>query len=212
LGFGLGLQNDIAKPPRSAVVNKFLAFVLSLCLLAGSAVAAPPSGSDSLLPAKKEWVALIADAMTLPGMKVSLSYRDCGQVNAYYWYATKTVVICNELLDEPIGFVRFVMAHEMAHAVIMQKDIPYTGSHEDAADQLAAVFLYVNDMREDIYEAAEWFYQWRDAEPSPLDDHTWPHQRAWQLFCYYVGTEETGSECNHRFGQALKAWDRLLKF
>lgn len=191
--------------------NKFIAFVLSLLIFFGSASAAPPP-PDVLQPAKREWISLIVDSMTMPGMHVNLRYRECGQVNAYYTFATKTVTICNELLDESVGFIRFVTAHEMAHAIIVQKGIPYTGAHEDAADQLAAVFLYVNNMSEDISNAAEWFYQWRDVEPSELDDHTWPHQRAWRLMCFYMGaTDEDSGECRDRFAQSLISWDRLLK-
>lgn len=194
------------------MVNRLVATVIGLCLLLGSASAAPQSPPDVLRPAKKEWVSLIVDAMTLPGMKVALQYQDCGEINAYYLPSARTVVICNELLEEPVGVVRFVAAHEMAHAIIMQKGIPYTGAHEDAADQLAAVFLYVNDMAEDTLAAAEWFYQWRDNEHGPLDDHTWSHQRAWRLFCFYLGaTDPESNTCKARFGQAIFAWDRLLK-
>lgn len=176
-----------------------------------------PAATLNLDPAyaNKRWAEMIVDSMTLDGMDVSLVFWRCGQVNAFYYPALKTVVVCGELLEE-LNFsqVRFVVAHEMAHAIIMQRDLPFTGSHEDAADELAAVYLYSQDLRDDIFAAAEWFWDYRQYKGGPFDDHTDPEKRAYKLLCYWDGSRGADSEidvCYDRFSRALRAWDRLLK-
>lgn len=192
------------------MIKKFIAgAVLALCLQT-------PSQADTLdgHDAKRAWASMIAESMTLDGMTVKMAFVACGEVNAYYYPSLKTVFMCNELLDESFGVIRFVAAHEMAHAIIMQKDLPYTGSHEDAADELAAVYLYANDLSDDVLEAAEWFYRFRQHKGPPFDDHTDPEKRAFKLLCLWDGARGSESEldvCYDRFSRAMRTWDRLLR-
>lgn len=186
-------------------------YAVLAALLATSTPTSARVVSDPLV-AKRQWAQMIVDSMTLDGMDVGLTFLDCGQSNAFYYPEDHMVVVCNELLEaEDFGVVKFVVAHEMSHAIIMQKDLPYTGSHEDAADELAAVYMYVNDMPEEIFSAAEWFWQYSEYEGGLFDDHTWPKQRAGRLLCLFVGAVGDTGVCGARFERALRTWDRLLK-
>src|SRR5262245_33029669 len=109
-------------------------------------------------------VEAVVKDMTFPGMSVSVEYLNCGFINAAYfpveqiiWWGEsprivhpRTVILCNETLPEGVGFTRFIVAHEMAHAIVDQYRIPTTGSEEAAADELAAVIEIAGGHRDDI--------------------------------------------------------------
>jgi hypothetical protein len=156
-------------------------------------------------------VQTIVEGMTYPGMSVEVFYEDCGVVNAYYYPFFKAVVLCNELMKEDPGFVRFVVAHEMAHAVIWQLDIPYTGSGEDAADELASLVLGHNNMMDDILAAALYFAK-QPKGYDPAGEHAPNPRRAYTLACLADGAEEkpVRIECSYKFRRAAQAWTRLL--
>lgn len=155
----------------------------------------------------KEDVDTIAREMTLPGMRVDLVWTECGQTNAFYVPMFQMVVMCDELLTEDPGFVRFVAAHEMAHAIMFQLDVPYTGSQEDAADELAGVVLPPDD----VLAAGLWWAQ-REDHYDPTDDHSFASKRAYTLVCLADGAEErpVSLYCSYRYKRAVRAWARLL--
>lgn len=135
-------------------------------------------------------------AMRTPGVEVSVEWEDCGEVNAYYYPRYKTVTMCRELLDLKPAFVRFVFAHELAHAVIMQRGIPFTGLHETAADELAAVMLSLYGFDRDVYAAGKVFYDLGVAEvkageavESWYDEHPGHKRRGAQLMCLANGSK-----------------------
>lgn len=194
--------------------------MLKILLVLGLLLGFSPARADNPVileesAAKQRWAEMIVDSMTLDGMETDVLFADCGQVNAFYFYEAKTIVICNELIETVnFGTLRFIVAHEMAHAIIVQKDLPYTGSHEDAADELAAVYLYTMGMQRDILDTAYWFYGMRANRPDPWDDHTPAYYRAHKLACLYDGATGPNfdrEECGYRFSRALRTWDRLLK-
>ncbi len=166
-----------------------------------------PAAATTDTPTVREDVEAIVSDMTLEGMDVGLVFTKCGYVNAYYWPEYDTVVFCEEALEQGRGFARFVAAHEMTHAIIDQYSIPYTGSEEDAADELAAIALEP----EDVLEASLWFRR-RGFPEDPRDSHSSNARRAWNLACLADGADERPvlEECAYKYQHALWSWARLL--
>lgn len=159
--------------------------------------------------------------MTVPGVSVSIRWMSCGEINAYYTNIDKTVTLCEELLlvNNP-GFLRFVLAHEMAHAIIMQKSIGFTGQHEVAADELAAVLLLVAGYDDDVVATGRQFVAFGG------DDHWWdPHpgnlKRGATLLCLaassrgeqgYIAIGERIARCDSsEWARKLTTWTGLLR-
>jgi len=129
----------------------------------------------------------------------------------------------------------FVLLHEMAHAAITQMGLPVVGKMEDAADSFAAVRLikvgssFSNRV---LTKAAEgWFLADRrdrktgDKVPY-YDEHGLNQQRAYQIVCYMVGSdeekfkalatevklpEERQDTCAGDYSNAAFSWDLMLK-
>ncbi len=146
------------------------------------------------------------------GVETTVKWDTCGQVNAYYQHRTKTVTMCTELRVLPAGVIRYILAHELSHAVIMQRNIAYTGSHEAAADELAAMMLVMMGYEEDILAGARFWLSMNRPE-SPWDDHPGDERRASNLLCM-VWTKEhregAAAICNTSYDRVVAAWVRLL--
>lgn len=175
---------------------------------------------------------LVYRAMWQPGVEVTTVFEDCGEVNAYYHPVTKSVTMCNELLDLDPGFVRFVYAHELAHAAIVQLNLPYTGLHETAADEMAAVVLSLYDREEDVEAAGRVFFEIGEldaklGEPveSWYDPHPGHKRRGAALVCLAAGskgkratikTDDTWSGTyfcpSYEWVRARDTWMRLLGY
>lgn len=165
-------------------------------------VAAPPPYEPSLEDVER-W-------MTLPGVKVKVEQKDCGEVNAYYYYLERRIVMCNELKAFSPGLSRFILAHEMAHAIIWQRGIPYTGSGEVAADELAAWILSIRGDQAAVIAAAEFFAEDPDEE-DPWDDHPSDARRAATLVCLAVQSQgKDPAICTTDFFHVGSTWNRLL--
>jgi Zn-dependent protease with chaperone function len=173
--------------------------------LAISASASPAQDPLQLEP--------VVEMMRMPGVHTTIKWTQCGEVNAYYSPRTKSVTLCYELLSPDIdpAFVRFVLAHELAHGVIMQRDIPYTSLHEAAADELAAVMLLVYGDEEAVRAASSYWYG-NNGDEDPWDPHPSDMRRAITLYCLAEGATHspslgcTGYEWQH----SLAAWMKLL--
>lgn len=186
--------------------------LLLLCL--GCAVA--PDGTPDLQLDR------VAEAMRMPGVHVTVRWQDCGEVNAFYSSVddevfgvripAHSVTMCNELRTESPGFVRYVLAHELSHAIIDQRGIPFTGSEEVAADELAAVVFGVYGWQTDFYATAERYRQMADVWVPPWDPHPQPLVRAFTLGC--MAAESEGKYpvfCDPTMYQrALRSWMVLL--
>lgn len=127
----------------------------------------------------------------------------------------------------------FIFVHEFAHLLIDAFDLPITGREEDAADQLATVFMteFVNGGEEYAFDAAD-FFQSLAQNPSQLkqadffDEHSLDAQRAYAIACwvagadenYYKAIEKAGildaerlQRCPEEYQQKVHAWMTLLK-
>lgn len=142
---------------------------------------------------------------------VTISFDQCGEINAYYDPDRRRVSICYELMedlyrvfedeaetpeqldDKVVGAITFVFFHELGHALVHVLALPITGREEDAVDQLST-FL-VTDGTEDgeasALDAARSFYA--DAEAEGGDDlafwgeHSLNEQRFYNIICWVYG-------------------------
>lgn len=154
----------------------------------------------------------IHSAMSYPGVQVVVKWGDCGSPNAFYHPVSRHIHMCNELRQLPNGVTRFIFAHEMAHAIIWQRNIPYTVSEEATADELAAYALYLTGNQADIQAAADWFATkhvqgWR---VHPMDDHPDHLKRAVTLMCLSLGYEGNAMGCPRNWMRFVTTWNRLL--
>ena len=149
--------------------------------------------------------------MRFPGMEdVQVVWQDCGEVNAY-WDRRRTVIMCNELRARPEGQQRFYLAHEFAHAIIDRLHIPYTGSEETAADELAALSMILMGYEDDVQAMEAVFTQ--DATPwlDPSDPHLHKMQRAHNLGCLRLGRYGWPIDgCDWKWREAVVNWTKLL--
>lgn len=154
----------------------------------------------------------IYDAFQFTGIQVSYHWEDCGEFNAWYSPDKETVILCNELKPFGRGVVRFALAHELSHAVIHQLHIPFTGSEEEAADELAAVILNVHDWQADVVMMAEFWLE-LEGEVRPWDPHPPHDRRAYTLYCLAESSQaKPHTFCNeHGWLRALESWVALLK-
>jgi Putative metallopeptidase len=128
-----------------------------------------------------------------------------------------------------------VLLHELAHAAITQMGLPVLGRQEDAADSFAATGLIrigSGFTHRVLAEAAKgWFLaDRRDRETNDpvayYDEHGLNQQRAYQIVCLMVGSDQEKfkdlaaetklpkarqESCAGDFSNTAYAWDALLK-
>jgi hypothetical protein len=151
----------------------------------------------------------VAASFMFDGVNTTWTWADCGQINAYYFPGKQEVVMCNELRKLEPGVIRYIFAHELSHGVIMQLRIPYTGSHEATADELAALMLVVTGRDADVLAAARWWLT-MGRDENPYDDHPGDVRRAHNLLCMVLTYADHTAGCNTRFERVAAAWVRLL--
>ncbi len=150
------------------------------------------------------------DALALP-QDVTLTTKDCGQINAYYQPATKTLTICYELMahfhqlfrsqglsadeanKEMQNAITFVFFHELGHGLIDIYDLGLTGKEEDAVDQLAT-YVTVEELGDEdaaMAGANAFLAESKSAakgEDLPYyDEHSLGPQRFYNIICWLYG-------------------------
>jgi hypothetical protein len=163
-------------------------------------------------PMRDAFIATI-EKMKLPGMEVEPLIIPCGQVNAAYISVTHQIVMCAETFELGPDVVRFVTAHEMAHAIIDQYNIPVPGSEEGAADELAAVYFGMTGDALTILKAGVFWAEHPDAGENVWDDHQSSRKRAAVLMCLGDGANEDAAihGCRVKFLKAEQTWTRLVQ-
>lgn len=149
--------------------------------------------------------------MHTAGVEYRMVWEECGELNAYYSHGDKTVTMCTETLALPVGVVQYIYAHEVAHAIIVQRNLPYTGSHETAADELASVMMILYGKGDAIWESANWWYETNVDNP-PWDDHADGKERGYRMGCLVVGSRGETEHCYARWVHARDSWLRLLGY
>lgn len=147
-----------------------------------------------------------------------LEVRDCGPGlaggKAWYFPSAARVVFCTETLKEADdGTSRFILAHEIAHAYIHQLRVPYTGSHEAAADELAALLLIKIGRAQDVLDASRYFHaEGKKETVSPWADHPEHMQRFHTLRCLALEAQKKDRLlCRDDLARIKRNWERLLK-
>lgn len=156
----------------------------------------------------------VVEMMRLPGVYTTVKWETCGELNAFYYSPDREVTLCKELLTEPPGVIRAILAHELAHGVIHQRNIPFTGSSEEAADELSAVMLLLHGYHYDVESVAKWWAA-KGIGDHPHDPHLSSERRAVALQCFHDQYEHKVTwpwSCPVNWDRASDAWLRLLGY
>ena len=146
---------------------------------------------------------------------VTLSFAECGEVNASYDPGRRRVTVCYELVDDlydafrddakddeelderVVGATVFVLYHEVGHALVRVYRLPVTGREEDAVDQLSTYLLTdgTGEGEAAALDAAESLYRDENAgsgegEPRYWDEHSLDQQRFYNIVCWVYGQDE----------------------
>ncbi len=187
---------------------------------------------------------------------VALVGAQCNEANAFWTADAKKITICYEYTDLMLNLFQASVDghvgdpakaavnaqiatayHELGHAIIAIYDLPATGSHEDAADQLAAYMWLVpdenikNDAPEVVVDYAEMLKQHALTRRALsvadfADEHPPDMTRMYNLACWVYGSNPTvhtdlitqvelpgerASRCEWEFQTLTKAWNALLE-
>lgn len=198
------------------------------------------------------------DGTLLLPYPLKLTTAECKQINAFYSPETHEIVMCYEMVellvkvaaqlarnaDNPEVFdarfllanLRFMMLHEMGHALIDMLDIPSTGREEDAADQLAGTIMLLYRAPEETADQvatnlnmAAVFFQANGSDQLDrsafADEHSLGDQRYYNLLCMVYGSDpakylrivthgglpvERAERCPDESRKITHAWAKLL--
>jgi hypothetical protein len=181
---------------------------------------------------------------------VRLRYAECGEANAFYEPAERRITLCFELVEQIAedfgaqldddaeladavnGAVRFIVLHEVGHALVDVLKVPVTGREEDAVDQLSA-WLLIGDEAGDnaVLSAAAAFSLNGQArgdagEGDFAGEHSLDEQRYFSMVCWVYGrdpqrhadlVEASGlpaaraAGCVEEYTRLDASWRRLLQ-
>jgi hypothetical protein len=105
-----------------------------------------------------------------------------------------------ELEEQAIGVNSFILAHEFAHALIENFELPVLGKEEDAADSIStALLLEVPDGDEYAVDAALFWAGLSGGQESHTvaeyaDSHSLDIQRSYNILCWVAGSSEASYE------------------
>jgi hypothetical protein len=177
---------------------------------------------------------------------IKIAYRECGEANAYYWRSTRTIEVCHELWDKrralylSTGHDRetiknrlsnamiFTVFHELNHGLHDVLKLPLLGSHEDAVDDLATLWM-IRLGAGDSAKHAAYGHHLRGQQPSydvdPWDEHSDAGQRGFAIACLLYGSDPQHfsrvfeqmntpapkiMRCKKHYAERLEAWGVLL--
>src|SRR5712692_5376815 len=147
---------------------------------------------------------------------VTLTFAECGTINAFYDPERKQVSMCFELIehfyeifqpdakseaeldDAVFGAVAFVFYHELGHALAHILDLPITGKEEDAVDQLSTLILAdgSDEGEKSVLDGARWFMLEEEQNDTDIDklpfwdEHSLNQQRFFNIVCWLYGQDE----------------------
>ncbi|HEX8360264.1 MAG TPA: DUF4344 domain-containing metallopeptidase, partial [Longimicrobium sp.] len=143
-----------------------------------------------------------------------ITAEECGQVNAFWRPAERTITLCYELIDAIFNEFRydglsqeafgtavasatmFIAMHEVGHALVDILNLPVTGREEDVVDQFAAIALGHDDPAPALW-AAEFWRTKDDLLDTGLkvgrmpyeDEHSFDMQRFYNVLCWTYGKD-----------------------
>ena len=155
-------------------------------------------------------ISAVADMAWGFGLQPDVTWRLCGEVNAWYDIRTADITLCVETLSDPAAV--FIAAHETGHALVYGLDLTkpkYAYADERAADELAAMYLVYSDQTDELVAGAQWFMRMGHEEPSD-DPHAPAQERAHLLLCLADGAENGTPECRTLWNRTVAYWTDQL--
>ncbi|TJZ69014.1 DUF4344 domain-containing metallopeptidase [Chitiniphilus eburneus] len=150
---------------------------------------------------------------------LTIETKECGVSNAYYWPGKAEIVVCYELFKDfhdksetemakrtpeyrrkvAIGGVRFLILHEVGHAVYDIFKVPVIGNPEDAADAFALYMLLKSKDPEVhwVLQGAKFFFMKNHTDFTSTSDlefgsfadaHPLHQQRYFNMLCDAYGS------------------------
>ena len=199
--------------------------------------------AEETAKAISETIALPADIEIVMGGDEEGPYYDPndGTIQYPWWFVTETQTLLadsgykgEELDTAVLDATRFILLHEVGHALIDRLDVPVLGKEEDAADSFAA-FAAV-EMEEDgelVIGATDLFAAFEEVEGDKAyeeaafwDSHSLDVQRFYTINCLVYGADtdkyggvvegvgidkERLSECEDEWTQARDSWYEVLE-
>lgn len=175
---------------------------------------------------------------------VRLRLVDCDAANAWYLPEQREVQLClqlaelvadllatqvddeAQLLRAVDGSLRFILLHEVGHALVDVLQLAVTGREEDAVDQLAVwLLLDQDDGAEAVLSAASVFAGNASGGTDFAAAHALDEQRYFNMVCWVYGSaperfaelpadwglpSERAAGCAEEYRQLRVAWTRLL--
>ncbi|HEX4419199.1 MAG TPA: DUF4344 domain-containing metallopeptidase [Kofleriaceae bacterium] len=238
---------------QDPVIGKANDDILASARIAGprlSVVYTAPTtkGVTGASPKFVKFVTLLApklDALFRFPRPLPIKIEECGTVNAFYSPADHSIRVCHELFDfldrlfAGAGFdaqntaettqytVIFAFFHEFGHALVGELGLPIVGKGEDAADEVATIFLAGNEFGQKVAMAAATWFSVMSAHKQHAnfaDEHSLDQQRVVSIVCLLYGADKKYSQlatklemtpdrlakCNRDWIDRNKAWDKLL--
>jgi hypothetical protein len=157
-------------------------------------------------------------ALSIPE-DVTITFKECGEVNAYWQPQTRSINMCYELMEyfartfkdnaqteEELARIigdatAFTFFHELGHGLVDILQLPATGKEEDAVDQLSTFVLLTTDQREGgrtVLSGAQWFWNNFQATRESgagieklnwADEHSMDGARAFNIMCWTYGSD-----------------------
>lgn len=206
-------------------------------------VGAPKAFADNLAK-----LATVLDAQIKLPRALPITFKECGMANAFYAF-DGTITICHEYFDFRFGLFKaagmddakardhtegallFSFMHEFGHALHHELKLPITGRGEDAADEIAAIYLSrFGAAGREIAKMAARAHYLTAKQPAHkdayYDEHSFSMQRVHAILCLLYGADKAGYEpllkaldvpavrmakCTREYGEKVKAWDTLLR-
>lgn len=189
-------------------------------------------------------ISALVNRRVVIGKPVALRLADCEAPNAWYLPERREVQLClqlaelvadllapqvedeEQLLRAVDGTLRFILLHEVGHALIDVLQLPVTGREEDAVDQLAVwLLLAQDDGAEAVLSAATVFAGNASGGGDFAAAHALDEQRYFNMVCWVYGSApdrlaelpadwglpaERAAGCGEEFQRLGQAWTRLL--
>ena len=139
---------------------------------------------------------------------ILVTFKECGNTNAFYDPAKAQIVMCyefiqllaktsypgDELSSEDYAYSSlFTFLHELGHAMVDQYQLPITGREEDTADSFAAVFLIRVKWDNELIAAlnqleAIAILEGKAGIGSYWNEHPFTRQRIYNIACLLYGS------------------------
>jgi hypothetical protein len=181
---------------------RFILNALLVALILGTSL-----NSYANLP--KENIESLQDALPVE-LTVPVSWRTCGDWNGFYYYASESIVLCEENLALPDGAARMLFLHELGHAYSIPRRLDtrrWNGNWEDEADEFAMIISLAQGRPNDLLVMARVWEKWaKENPPIDGDTHSPATQRAARLRAMYWGyTLQVGANFFY-YKEALDYW------